>query len=83
MDNVNQLPGTERNVVPLTIAEKIPPREILEHWCNESDSIDTILIIFKDIDGNLILAGSEPRIEDALVDVKLAERKLVDMLYDV
>lgn len=81
-DNVVQLPGTERNVVPITIAEKIPVREILEHWYNESDEIDTIFIIMKDNDGNLILACSEPRIEDALVDVKLAERKLVDMLYE-
>lgn len=81
-DNVVQLPGTERNVVPLQISTKIPPSEILEHWYTNNEEIDTIFIIMKNLDGSFVMAGSEPILEDILSDIERAKRRVLDMLDD-
>jgi hypothetical protein len=82
-DNVVQLPGTERNVVPLQLSTKIPASEILEYWQENNEEIDTIFIIMKNRDGSFVMAGSEPILEDVLTDIKRAERRILDMIDDL
>lgn len=76
MTNVVQLPGTERDVVPLHISEGIEPDNVL---LGALTRLNTVVVIGIDDDGELYLAGSEPNLAENVLLLHRAINEFVRM----
>lgn len=76
MTNVVQLPGTERDVVPLHISEGIEPDNVL---LGAITRLKTVVVIGIDNDGELYLASSDPSIARSVLLLHKAINEFVRM----
>lgn len=74
MDNVIQLPGTERDVVPMTIAEVLPSDNVLNGALGK---LETVFVVGIDEDGDLYLAANNPSLSENAFLLQRAINKLV------
>lgn len=76
MADIIQLPGTERDVVPLQVADTIPVKNVINE--EVANKLDIGLVIGRDKNDEFYFASSDPDMGKILILLERAKRVIVD-----